>query len=253
MPWVRHGFSTRLGGQSIFPQGALNLGFTESDSREAVSKNRDKFFRAIGVHDFSIIRLRQTHSDRIVVVDGSYRSEQVISADAVITQLPRKVLTVLTADCVPLLVVDPVTQSMAAIHAGWRGTAKRIAQKTVEALQRHFGGSPVNFRVAIGPSIRSCCYEVGAEVAGEFAHTLPQAGACFTPQSGNLQKAAAEEEKYRLDLLTANVDQLSAAGILKDNVTISTDCTSCRADLFFSHRRDQGRTGRMMAAIAKVE
>lgn len=261
IPWLRHGFSTRVGGKSVFPQDSLNLGYTKFDSREAVEANRTAFLQAIGIENHAFIRLRQTHSDRVARIDSKGNSLGVIDADAAITSIPGVVLAVLTADCLPILVVDPNTPAIAAIHAGWRGTAQHISAKTVEALARGYGGSSNRFQVVMGPSIRSCCYEVGDDVLRVFQEEAPKAQKYFSPtdsqeplspkkidQKGHRQGG----DKFLLDLVAANLDQLMQVGIAQANIVISPDCTVCRGELYFSHRREGEETGRMMAVIAMV-
>jgi polyphenol oxidase len=262
IPWLRHGFSTRVSGRSVFPAGSLNLGFTDSDLREAVEANRAAFFEALGMDGFSVIRLRQSHSDRIALIESGRTLPSAIEADAAVTRVPQVILTVLTADCVPLLIVDPGSRTLGVVHAGWRGTAREIAAKTVATLLRHGSGSASQLRAAVGPSIRPCCYEVGVEVLRSFQKELRGADRYFAsllsgrdpvrPDRG-LVDPRGPGEKFSLDLIAANRDQLVEAGLQPENISISPTCTGCHPDLFFSYRKENGRTGRMMAAMASVE
>jgi YfiH family protein len=259
--WLRHGFSTRPNGRSVFPENTFNLGFTKFDSRDAVEANRKEFFASLGMKGCDIIRLRQTHSDRVATIHSSGQSNCIVEADAVVTTFPGVALTVLTADCLPILVVDPISRALAAIHAGWRGTSARITSKAIETLQHDAGASIDSLWVALGPSIRSCCYEVGEEVLNAFKSRNPQAERYFfvmDPQRieeacSNGEGSSVPEAKYCLDLVAANCEQLLEAGVVAPHILVSPDCTSCRHDLYFSHRRDNGRTGRMMAAIARMD
>lgn len=259
--WLRHGFSTRVGGQSVFPKGSLNLGFTEFDSRKAVEANRNTFFKATGMAGFPVVHLRQSHSDRVALIDSRKVSYPIIDADAVVTGVPQVILTVLTADCLPILIVDSGTHTMAAVHAGWRGTAQGVAAKTVETIVRQGGGPASSLKAAIGPSIRACCYEVGSDVLATLQKTLRGAEKYFsisppagmtTPPGGSLGGGRVRGDRFFLDLIAANRDQLMDAGLLTENISISQGCTGCHPELFFSHRKENGRTGRMMAAIASV-
>jgi purine-nucleoside/S-methyl-5'-thioadenosine phosphorylase / adenosine deaminase len=261
IPWLRHGFSTRVGGQSVFPKASLNLGFTEFDSRKAVEANRVAFFEAIGLEGFSIVHLRQSHSDRVALIESRDLTYAIIEADAVITGVPQIVLTVLTADCVPILMVDSGSHAIGVVHAGWRGTAQGIAAKTVETLVRKGGGPVSGLKVAIGPSIRACCYEVGEDVLAALQKTIPAAEKYFsrpphdgkpTLPAGSSGSGAGEGEKFFLDLAAVNRDQLMEAGLRAKDISISPACTGCHPELFFSHRKESGRTGRMMAAIASI-
>ncbi|MBZ5553120.1 MAG: peptidoglycan editing factor PgeF [Acidobacteriia bacterium] len=261
IPWLRHGFSTRVGGQSVFPSGSLNLGFTEFDSRRAVEANRVAFFEAIGMEGFSVVRLRQSHSDRVALIASRVLSHPIIDADAAVTEVSQVVLTVVTADCLPILMVDSNSHAVGVVHAGWRGTTQGIAAKTVETLVRKGAGPASNLKAAIGPSIRACCYEVGDEVLAAFRKTVPGPDKYFSvlPPGGettqsdrNPASGAGRREKFFLDLIAANRDQLMDAGVRGENISVSPACTGCHPELFFSHRKENGRTGRMMSAIASI-
>jgi YfiH family protein len=257
--WLRHGFSTRPGGQSRFPEGTLNLGFTEHDSRQAVDVNRAAFFSALRMDGFSLVRLRQSHSDQIAVIDSFRQTGTIIQADAALTQLPQLILPVLTADCVPLMVVNPTRRAIAVIHAGWRGTAKKIIEKTLAALCRHCGGTMDELSVAIGPSIHACCYEVGEDVRRVFRDAIPQGEKYFSTHLSGIDATHERQSpqltpgKFHLDLVAAILDQLMLQGVEKHQITLDCCCTVCHPELFFSHRREAGRTGRMMAAIAMTD
>jgi len=243
IPWLRHGFSLRAGGTSALPRNSLNLGFTEEDSREAVAANRELFFAAVGANGFALFRLRQTHSEKVVQVTDALAATPPTEGDAAITQTPGIALTVLTADCVPILMADPEARAVAAIHAGWRGTLRQIARKTVEQLQVSFGCAPRNLKIAVGPSIRLCCYEVGREVKEAFQRELDDVDRFF-------KETDAARGKFHLDLKAANCEQLKSIGVLDENISTSTDCTVCHPEKYFSHRREDGKTGRMMALVA---
>jgi polyphenol oxidase len=270
-PWLIHGFSTRLGGVSTLEnssngrtkkEAVLNLGFTGWDSREHVAENRRRFAKAFGAKSFALVALRQIHSDVVHVV-GSTPSD-VCKGDALATRAPRLLLSVQTADCIPILLVDPRNRAVAAVHAGWRGTLARIAAKAVGRMRMEFGTRPTDILAAVGPGIGRCCYEVGPEVVKEFAAQFPGARDWF---DGPFDVLASGEDpnplpwltmmppgheppppRCYLDLHAANSAILAAAGLAPKNIFAVNLCTSCRTDLFFSYRRE-GRTGRMMAAI----
>lgn len=173
-------------------------------------------------------RLHQIHSDTIIRIDGPCTSAG--DGDALITRTPGVWLSVRTADCVPILIADPASRSVAAIHAGWRGTAARIAGKTVERLAAEFQADPATFHAAIGPCIGACCYEVGPDVAAHFE----SAG-----QSPN--------GRPLVDLAAANARQLATAGVTAiDRLSL---CTQCHPEQFHSFRRDAAQAGRMVSAI----
>jgi YfiH family protein len=278
--WLVHGFSTRQGGGSSLdgnprghrsnkkiPPRVLNLGFTDWDSRENVTTNRTKFFRAIDADKMPVVTLRQIHSDIVHCVNaaGANHGSQASAADALITREPGVLLVVQIADCVPILLADTKTRSVAAVHSGWRGTLRRIAEKTLGRMQIEFGTRPEDVAAAIGPAIGRCCYEVGSDVAREFHSQFAGAREWF---DGPLDSLAAGENDpnwlpwltmmppghqpptptVQLDLLAANRAILEAAGVNPGRISCSDFCTACRTDLFFSYRKERA-TGRLMAAI----
>ncbi|MGA8405808.1 MAG: peptidoglycan editing factor PgeF [Candidatus Acidiferrales bacterium] len=274
--WLVHGFSTRPGGASQFPaqhearaasEKLLNLGFTEWDSRERVLENRKKFFASLGAAKMRVVGLRQIHSDVIHVVGAADvpQGEQAPKGDALITRESGVLLVVQTADCIPILLADTKNRAIAAIHSGWRGTAQRIAEKTLGRMQMEFGTRPQDVVAALGPGIGGCCYEVGHEVVKEFSAKFPQAREWFAGPFDTLENGdndsnwlpwltmrppghAPPPPRVQLDLIAANRAILASAGIAPDKIQSSGFCTSCRSDLFFSYRRERS-TGRMMAAI----
>lgn len=273
LDWLVHGFSTRPGGASELAserdgkkvrEEVLNLGFAEWDSRENVLENRNRFFASHGAERMRIITLRQVHSDIVHRVDTHVTGEP-LQGDAHFTRERGVVLVVQTADCVPILLADPKRRAVAAIHAGWRGTLRRIAAKTLGRMQMEFGTQPEDVIAALGPGIGRCCYEVGPEVAREYQSQFPEAREWFEAPANFFSAAEdpnwlpwltmrppghpAPEPRARLDLLAANRAILVAAGVQTDNIVSSDFCTSCRTDLFFSYRRERP-TGRLMAAIA---
>jgi YfiH family protein len=262
--WLVHGFSTRPGGDSrLDGSAALNLGYTDWDTRENVQANRARFLAAIGASGMRLIPLRQVHSDIVHQLDAA--PLQPLRGDAAISRAPGLLLAVQTADCPPILLVDAERRAIAAIHAGWRGTLRRIAQKALGRMRMAYGTSPADVLAAIGPGIGRCCYEVGQEVAQAYASQFASAAEWF---DGPLARLASGEEpnplpwlsmappghepppaRLRLDLYAANRWQLLDAGVPAANVFASDLCTACRSDLLFSYRREAARTGRMMAVI----
>jgi polyphenol oxidase len=272
-PWLVHGFSTRPGGLSrLSTPGSresgelvLNLGFTNWDSREHVTENRQRFALALGASDMRIVTLRQIHSDIVHLVGSNYDPQRRLQGDALVTREPGLLLAVQTADCVPILLADTLTRAVAAIHAGWRGTLKRIAEKAVGRMRMEFGTRPEDVFAALGPGIGGCCYEVGHEVAKEFAAQFPEARGWFAGPFDAIAAGdkdpnrlpwltmmppghAPEPPRVQLDLIAANRSILLAAGVSPQNITLSGFCTACRTDLFFSYRRE-GDTGRLMGAV----
>jgi polyphenol oxidase len=261
LPWLIHAFSTRPGGVSpLNNEKALNLGFTGWDTRENVLENRRRFQTAAGAKDLPLVTLKQFHSDVIHLFDSP--TAEPCRGDASITDRPGLLLAVQTADCVPILLVDPKKRAIAAIHAGWRGTLARIAAKTIGKMQMHFGTNPRNLLAAIGPSIGPCCYEVGTEVATQFLSQFPDAPTYFdefrTGDEPNpiqwLNMAPPGHQPppkgVRLDLRKANRSQLLAAGLRSQNIHTVDLCTACRPDLLFSYRKEGPMSGRLMSVIA---
>jgi YfiH family protein len=266
IPWLIHGFSTRIGGFSKAHGGrALNLGFTAHDSHAAVERNRQAFAAALvgkkkSGAPWPIVTVRQIHSDLIHRV--SKISETPPAGDGLLTNSPGILLGVMTADCLPIILADSKRHAVGVFHAGWRGTVKRIVEKGVGEMRKHFSSRPGDLKAVIGPGIRSCCYQVGTEVRDAFESQFSYAKALFrhTKETDEIHekypllfltsRAPGHSElpqQIFLDLAAANRRQLLDAGVLKKNISEIALCTACRTDLLFSHRGEHGVTGRMMA------
>ena len=260
-----------MGGFSrVYGKDALNLGFTKDDSEAAVERNRAKFLSKLGVtgeagtgsHPLAFVTLRQVHSDIIRFVDSSGQPQQ--AGDGLITATPGLLLAIQTADCLPIILVDPKRRAVGVFHAGWRGTLNRIVEKGVGEMRRYFGSRARDLKAAIGPGIHSCCYEVGQEVRDQFASQFAYAAKLFR----EIEEADPVREKYPmlfltarapghsdlpkrifLDLVEANRQQLLAVGLPAKGIEASPLCTYCRTDLLFSYRAEKGRTGRMMGVV----
>ncbi len=277
-------FTTRSLGRERW----FNLGYAVAQDAESVTRNRARLLRRLPAPSMELVTLRQNHTDIVQAVrredlkgsknkdpGGAWR----LPGDAVVTDEPGRLLAVQVADCVPILLVEPRRRVVAAVHAGWRGTVKRIVEKTVGVMRQQFGADPARIRAALGPSIRRCCYEVGREVVDEFASQfgdgndlvrtiepsphevhwqqpvsalLQRGGGPCSPRSPRRPRPAVtapEATRYFLDLEATNRMQLEAAGIPGKNIWSSPLCTACRTDLLFSHRAEHGKTGRMMGVI----
>jgi len=261
LPWLVHGFSSREGGvSSLDEENVLNLGFTDWDTRENVVKNRAAFQNAIGGKSLSLVTLKQVHSDAIQIFHAAATDSAPVG-DASATAHRGLLLAIQTADCVPILLVDPRKRAVAAIHAGWRGTLARITQKAVGAMQREFSSRPSDLLAAIGPSIGPCCYEVGPELVTQFTSQFADAAEYFDePRTGdepnplqwlNMRPPGHQPppKAVHLDLRKANRSQLLAAGLRAGNIFVSEFCTGCRKDLFFSYRKEGSRSGRLLSVI----
>jgi YfiH family protein len=225
-----HGFTTRDGGVSPAPWDSLNLGGLVGDDPERVAENWRRLERDTGLR---FARVRQVHGARVIRVDSP--TAPVEEADAVIATRSGVAACVSVADCVPILLADPDSGVVAAVHAGWRGTIGRAAAEAVRALGE-LGAAPGRLLVAIGPSIGPCCYEVS-----------PDLGERFRAEVGPVVVVG---DAPRLDLWASNRLVLEAAGVPSERIELVGRCTSCERELFFSHRRDRGQTGRQMAFIA---
>lgn len=259
-PWLIHGFSTSQGGVSpLNGTKVLNLGFTEWDVRENVQKNRKLFHSALDADEFTLVSLKQFHSD--VVCGFSSAPHEPRSADASITNTPNLLLGIQTADCVPILLLDPENRAVAAVHAGWRGTLQRIVEKTIGRMKMEFKTDPGDLLAAIGPAIGGCCYEVGTEVAAAFHSQFANAPEWFdelrtgdepNPLQWLNQFPPGHQpppKNVRLDLRKANRAQLLTSGLRPQNIFVSDLCTACRPDLLFSYRKQGSESGRMMSVI----
>ena len=269
IPWLVHGFSTRLGGFSpVYGGNALNLGFTREDSRKSVERNRSAFLETLGAIDkrgepWPLVTLRQVHSGLIHCVSKVPPTQ--LAGDGLITITPSLCIGIQSADCIPIILSDRKRRAVGVLHAGWRGTVKRIVEKGVGEMRRWFGTRPRDIQAAIGPGVHSCCYEVGAEVRDQFESQFSYAAELFreTRESNPVRekypmlflsaRAPGHSNLPRqlfLDLPEANRRQLISAGVPPKNINVSRLCTVCRVDLLFSHRAEKGRTGRMMAVAS---
>ena len=271
LPWLVHAFSTRPGGVSrLYGGNTLNLGFTQHDSRAAVEGNRELFLKELGAANgrtiWPLVSLRQIHSDLIHRVDGIRADRlplRLLTGDGMVTDTPGVVLAVQTADCLPVILADRKRRAVGVFHAGWRGTVKRIVEKGIGEMRKHFKSDPRDLVAAIGPGVQGCCYEVGEEVRTKFEAQFAYAGSLFRavkesdpvrekyPLLFLTARAPGHSElpmKLFLDLVEANRRQLLDAGMMAKNIDMSGPCTACHTELLFSFRAEKGVTGRMMGA-----
>ena len=237
------GFTTRNEGVSRAPYNSLNLGLNTLDTSNNVMGNRSILARAFGTKVERLVTVTQVHGTDLLVIDTpnpDYAHFQKIECDGIITNQPGVMIGVCVADCAPVLLLDPVNRVVAALHAGWKGTAAEIAKKGINALVTMFGSDPAAILAAVGPVIGRCCYEVDAPVRDEFL----KAGGCWDEAA-----VAAGTGKWQLDLSRANVHQLLEAGVPRENIETTELCVSCNKAMFFSYRRDRGETGRQMGFI----
>jgi polyphenol oxidase len=234
-PFARHAFTAR----DLSP----GSGVAEDQAWAALASH-------LGVASSSLSRLNQVHGCRTVAIDtdaARTRSTGLADADALASNRPDVALAVKAADCVPILLADRRGRGVAAVHAGWRGTAQAIVARAVETLRERYQIEPASIVAAIGPSIGACCYEVGPDVRAGF-ETMGIDGASlerwFTPGAG---------DRLQLDLWRANREQLEDGGVPAESIHIARLCTACHVSCFFSYRREGTRAGRMIAAIRMQE
>jgi polyphenol oxidase len=271
IPWLIHGFSTRLGGFSrVYGGSSLNLGFTKEDSRLAVERNRAAFLQTLGAinhrRPWPLVTLRQIHSTIIHCVCELPPIQ--LAGDGLITRTPGLLLGIQAADCIPVVLADRKRKAIGVFHAGWRGTVKRIVEKGAGEMRRCFGTMPRDIQAAIGPGVGGCCYQVGDEVRHDFESQFVYAADLFreTIESDPVRekypmlflsaRAPGHSDlpkKIFLDLPEANRRQLLAIGVPAKNISVSPFCTVCRVDLLFSHRAEKGMTGRMMCVAGIKE
>ena len=235
---VRHGVFTRLGGESQPPFASLNVGHTVGDDNRIADANQDRIYAALGVAPEQVVTAHQVHGQRVhraTLADGG----QVIpSTDALISDAPGLTLLLRFADCLPILLVDPVHRAVGLAHAGWRGAMQNVAGQTVAAMCEAFGSSPGDLLAGLGPTIQRCCYQVGEEV-------IAAARAAFPPEAAVLVKQP--DQSCHFDQMAASAWQLAQAGVTK--IEAAPFCTSCQVAEFYSHRRERGRTGRFAVLL----
>lgn len=246
-PGLTAGFTGRHGGAGSAPYESLNLGLHVGDDPDTVVENRRRLAEAVGVPLASWTYGEQVHLCRVQTVEAVHsglgtlsRADAFADTDAFITKEPGMVLAALFADCVPLYFLDPEHRAVGLAHAGWKGTVLQIAAHTVKAMAERFDTRPDRMRAAIGPSIGACCYEVDDRVAGEFIRLLGDKAEAWL-------SVGSQQGKFMLNLQEINREIMIEAGILPYHIEITMLCTGCHPSRFFSHRKEQGQTGRMAA------
>ncbi|MFH1017187.1 MAG: peptidoglycan editing factor PgeF [Pseudomonadota bacterium] len=236
-----HGFSTRAGGASQDPYNSLNLGWGTGDSDESVEENYRRLAEALGTSPERIFGVHQVHGALVVEVEAGKdrRGYSSASGDALITAVPDTFLAVRVADCLPILIVDPIRHALGIVHAGWRSTLAKALPATVSVMSRRFQTSPSDLVVALGPGIGACCFEVSGAIAALFEQEI------------GLEKSEWKENDTSayMDLTAINARLAQSMGVFPDRIWRSGLCTKCNADRFFSYRRDGRRSGRMVGVI----
>lgn len=243
---VPHCFTTRRGGVSTGIFASLNLGMHRGDSDENVAKNRELLAKTMGYDPNKLVMSHQTHSDivrKVTAMDAAGIDHRAYpESDGLITNDPGVALWIFTADCTPILLHDPVTGAVGAVHAGWRGTAAKIAAKAVAAMEKEFGSRPADIRAAIGPNIGACCFETDADVPDAMLRAFGNSAKPHIQPKG---------QKYYVNLKELNALALRQAGVTQ--IEISQACTACQPELFWSHRITGGNRGSQGALIVCKE
>lgn len=248
---VRHAFTTREGGVSEGIFSSLNLSFTRGDRQEAVEENYRRLAQALGVDYESFVCSDQTHTTNVIRVgradrgNGILRKRSYKDVDGMVTNEPGVTLITYFADCVPLYFVDLRHRAIGLSHSGWRGTAGRMGQVTLEKMKQEFGTDAADVFCAVGPSICRRCYEVSEDVAEVFWKEFPG-------WEGDILEAKGGG-KYQLDLWRANEIVLLEAGVPKEHIAVTEVCTCCNPKLLFSHRASKGKRGNLAAVLALRE
>lgn len=229
-PRVVFGMSTRLGGVSPEPYG-MNLSFSVGDEESRVLENQQRFLTQLGVSNERLAIAKQVHGDRVLFADKPGEYER---CDALFTTSTNLFLRISIADCLPIFLFDPESEAIAAIHAGWRGCEQNIVEKTVQKMKDDCSTDPLSLRAFIGPSARSCCYEIGEDVARRFDSR-------FLVRN--------RRGRFHLNMIDHTLCSLSNAGVNKSFVEVDPRCTICTPQLFHSYRRDGGKAGRMAGII----
>ena len=243
---VAHGFSTRLGGVSDGIYASLNLGMNRGDDPDKVRENYRRFCAAIGADVKQVVCASQVHGDTVRPVTTAdlgigLDEGEPWQADGLVTDIPGVVLTVFTADCLPILLYDPVRKVVGAVHAGWRGTALGIVTRAVDRMVDCYGCDRLDILAAIGPGISKCCFETHEDVPNAMTESMG-ASALHCIQ-------VLPTGKFHVDLKGLNACRLKAAGLDPDHIAVSDDCTSCMPDKYWSHRYTHGQRGSQAAMI----
>jgi hypothetical protein len=248
-----NGFSTRGGGVSPMAENSLNLAGFNEDTAENILENRRRFLKLFP-GQWALAGCWQVHGSGVRVVKNLIEAKpaedgrgDTLYCDAIVSNAPGVLAGVKTADCVPILIGDPLTGAFAAVHAGWRGTLADVATKALSRMVNEYNTQPGDVVIAIGPAAHECCYEVGSEVIDAFGSRFGKSAGLFNPT---------RTDHACVDLLKTNRVQLTAAGVNEARIYSAPLCTMCRTDLFFSYRREKnlyGKVGRLMSVIGRKQ
>lgn len=251
-PYIRHGFSTRMGGVSKEHLSTMNLSFSRGDEEENVRENYRRICKAIKINPNDMVFSDQVHDTKIHVVTEEDRGRgyqfprELKGIDGLITECTNIPLVTYYADCVPLYFVDTKRKVIGLSHSGWKGTVNKMAIHTIQAMTKEFGTNPKDVVAVIGPSICRDCYEVSEDVASAFAKA-------YQKEIAESMLEAKANGKNQLDLWLANIENCLEAGIPRENITNSNLCTCCNHEIFFSHRASNGKRGNLAAFLSLVK
>ena len=262
-PFIVNGFSTRQGGVSTGGAGTMNLSLarevamnmhlTEEQCRANFLENHKRLSQAVGYPYESLVFSNQTHTDNIRILQDIDRGNGITKpnafndVDGLMTDITGQALMTFYADCVPLLIVDPVHRAIACVHSGWRGTIKGIGSKAVRMMHEVYGSAPDQLVAAIGPSICMDCFEVSKNVADAFMDKYDPSLHKELVRYGRLTETG--EQKYHVDLQRACMENFLLAGMKKQNISLPDLCTACNKDYLFSHRASFGKRGNQAAVL----
>lgn len=242
---VPHAFTTRFGGVSHGIFESFNLGENTGDDHANIAENYRILCDALGVPTGNMVFSRQVHEATVRTVGYDDRHELFTpipyDADGLVTDKPDLALVIFTADCIPVLLHDPVKNVIGSVHCGWRGTMMDIAGEAVRVMNRDFGSNPSDIRAAIGPGISLCCFETGDDVADAAKNVLPDCWEKFVFPKGN--------GKFMVDLKGVNKQLMENMGVLHENIEISDECTMCSHEKYWSHRYTKGQRGSQASVI----
>jgi YfiH family protein len=245
---LTHCFSTREGGVSTGKYSSLNLSFNREDDPANVRENFRILSKAAGIKCENMVLTDQIHDNKVRIVNGSDRGKGIIKdsdikgVDALVTSSRQVALVTFYADCVPVLLYDTKQRVIGMAHSGWRGTLKQIANETIRIMAKNYNCNMADIIAAVGPAIGKCCFEAGNEVYESFVNKMPWSSQhCFK----------AHEDKWFIDLRAVIKNTLLMEGIKDYNISVSSICTKCNNNMFFSHRGDGGGTG-CMAAVMQI-
>lgn len=239
---VDHLVTTRQGGVSDFPSNSMNLGINTSDDMKNVKRNYDIISDAFGIDLSRTVLSNQVHGDEVLLVEENHicgdflNNEKVRNIDALVTNKKGITLVTLYADCVPVILYDPVKNACSLVHSGWKGTVKKISQKAIRTMSEEFGCDPNDIIAGIGPSIGKEGFEVSKDVHDIFKSDFKS------------EVAFEENGRFSVDLWEANREILVSSGIAENNIAMANLCTYSNTDEFFSYRKNKD-TGRMAAMI----